>query len=264
MIKQTLLSQLPSFVIAIAVLFFMLIFFLIGIRLRKYFIERHALFDKRSFGVVESSLLGLLALLLAFTFSMSSSRHDRRLEIIIEEANTISTAVLRADLYPDSIRKAFRHDFKAYVISRIEFFEAGKDTTRIYRSLATSKTIQQSLWDRASGLGRDIENIHRTSQMIPALNAMFDIVTTRNAIALAKVPELIIFLLFILCFSSAFILGYTVEKKPDWIIMISCALMFAITIYMIIDLDRSRGGFIKMTAVNEQIVQLLSMFGDKE
>src|SRR6187551_988897 len=107
MIKQTLLSQTPSIVITIALLFMMMLFFLIGVRLRRYFILENIVHDNKSLGAIESSLLGLLALLLAFTFSMSSSRHDKRLQIIIEEANDIGTAVLRADLYPDSIRKDF-------------------------------------------------------------------------------------------------------------------------------------------------------------
>lgn len=264
MYQTTLLSQISSGVIALVVLFIMLLCFFIGVRLRKYFSKRNIEFDEKGFGAVESSVLGLLALLLAFTFSMSSNRYDQRIDIVIQEANDIGTAVLRADLYPDSIRTAFRHDFKAYVSSRIEFFKAGTDTTRIYKSLATSAAIQQSLWNRAAGLGRDKENMHRTAQMIPALNAMFDVVTTRNAKTLAKVPEVILYLLFLLCFASAFMLGYTVVKKPDWIVVTSFAAMFAIAIFLITDLDRPRRGIITMQGVNQQIENLMGMFSDNE
>lgn len=62
-------------------------------------------------GSVEGSLLGLLALLLSFTFSMSASKHDTRRQVIIEEANDIGTVILRCDLYQDSVRKQLRADF---------------------------------------------------------------------------------------------------------------------------------------------------------
>jgi hypothetical protein len=111
MIKQTFLMQFSALEISVGMIFIMLIFFYAGFRVRKFFINKHKKFDGKSFGAAEGPLLGLLALLLSFTFSMSSSKHDYRLKIIVEEANDIGTAILRADLYPDSIRKAFRHDF---------------------------------------------------------------------------------------------------------------------------------------------------------
>jgi hypothetical protein len=244
--------------------FSMLILFYSGIRLRKYMVSKDQDLDDKNMGVAEGSLLGLLALLLSFTFSMSSSRHDKRINIIVEEANNIGTAILRADLYPDSIRKAFRHDFKDYVASRIEFFDAGSDIKRINRSLDESYKIQQKLWKRATTLGQEQANFHRTSQMVPALNAMFDIVTTRNAANVAKVPELILYLLFLLCCTSALTLGYSIGKKPDWIVMVGFAGMIAMTIYLIVDLDRPRRGIITMKDMNMNVINLKTMFDESD
>jgi hypothetical protein len=260
MFQPTFLTQTPTIFICLIVLLLMQAFFYVGVRVRKKKSVKDASFDEKSFGAAEGALMGLLALMLAFSFSMSSGRHDTRINVIVQEANAIGTAVLRADLYPDSIRKAFRHDFKRYVESRIEFFEAGTDSARITHSLEQTNTIQQSLWQRAAKLGQDKENMHRTSQMIPALNDVIDIVTTRNAANMAKVPELIIYLLFVLCITAAFMIGYSVGKKPDWITMVIFGGMVAITIYLIVDLDRPRRGIITMKTANIQIVNLRSMF----
>jgi hypothetical protein len=257
------LDQFSTLSIAIAIFLMIMFSFYIGIRLRKYY-EKRRVVEEKSIGPLEGSLLGLLALLLSFTFNMSSTRHDKRLNIIVEEANDIGTAILRADLYPDSLRKEFRKDFKNYLDTRIEFFEAGHDLPKIMASLEKGRLIQQSLWKRATDLGRDKENLHRTSQMIPALNAMFDIVTTRNAANVAKVPQLIIYLLFMLCSISAFMLGYAVGIKPDWIIMICFAATIVMTIYLIIDLDRPRRGVITMKDMNMEIVNLRGMFDKNE
>jgi len=257
------LDQFSSLTIALVVFFLIMLSFYIGISLRKYSEKKRSIEDK-SIGPLEGSLLGLLALLLSFTFSMSSSRHDKRINIIVEEANDIGTAVLRADLYPDSIRQAFRKDFKNYVQARIEFFDAGSNLSKVKVALDKAGMIQKSLWKRATDLGRDKENLHRTAQMIPALNAMFDIVTTRNAANVAKVPQLIIFLLFILCFLSAFMMGYAVGKKPDWIVITCFALTIVMTIYLILDLDRPRRGIITMKNMNAEIVNLINMFEPNE
>ena len=264
MLEQSILLKLSTFEISAIMFFSMLLLFYSGIRLRKYLVRKNKDLDEKSIGVAEGSLIGLLALLLSFTFSMSSSRHDKRINIIVEEANDIGTAILRADLYPDSIRKAFRHDFKEYVASRVEYFEAGADMNKINLSLDKSLKIQQSLWKRATTLGQEQSNFHRSSQMIPALNAMFDIVTTRNAANIAKVPELIIYLLFLLCCISALTLGYSVGKKPDWIVMVGFAGMIAMTIYLIVDLDRPRRGIITMKDMNAHIINLKTMFDESD
>jgi len=253
------LDQFSSLTIALVVFFLVMLSFYIGIRLRKYTEKKRSVEDK-SIGPLEGSLLGLLALLLSFTFSMSSSRHDKRINIIVEEANDIGTAVLRADLYPDSIRNEFRKDFKKYIEARMDFFEAGSNLNKITDALDKGALIQKTLWKRATDLGRDKDNLHRTAQMIPALNAMFDIVTTRNAANVAKVPQLIIYLLFILCFLSAFMMGYAVGKKPDWIVITCFALTIVMTIYLILDLDRPRRGIITMKDMNAEIIRLREMF----
>ncbi|HLO81426.1 MAG TPA: hypothetical protein VK166_10725 [Chitinophagaceae bacterium] len=257
MIKLSFLNSVPSIYLTLVVMAIMMVFFWIGIMVRK---KRKRITDESGLGAVEGALLGLLALLLGFTFSLSNSRYDSRLKVVIEEANDIGTAVLRADLYPDSIRDAFRAEFKNYVDARIEFFDAGKDIERVKLAMDSTTAIQNRLWNIAATLGRDRDNLHRTSQMIPALNAMIDVTTTRTALTLAKVPDLIIFLLFMLCFTSSFMLGYSNGSKNDWVVTMIFAVMVGITIFTILDLDRPRTGVITMDQVNDNIRMLRTMF----
>jgi len=123
MIRYSFLTSIPTIYLTLIVMAIMLVFFWIGIWVRK---KRQLETDESSLGAVEGALLGLLALLLGFTFSLSNSRYDSRLKVIIEEANDIGTAVLRADLYPDSIRDAFRAEFKNMWKSVLSFLRPGK------------------------------------------------------------------------------------------------------------------------------------------
>ena len=81
-------------------------------------------------GAINGTLLGLLGLLLAFTFSMASSRFDSRRQLVIEEANDIGTVILRTDFFPDSTRRLLRGTLKEYVEARIAFYQAGMDINK--------------------------------------------------------------------------------------------------------------------------------------
>jgi len=98
------------------------------------------------------------------------------------------------------------------------------------------------------------------SQMIPALNDMIDITTTRRAAGESTIPDSILYFLFILCISAAFLLGYDHKNKIDWIVVIGFAILLSATIFTIIDLDRPRSGLINMDSPNQKIVELRDMF----
>src|SRR5688572_16027095 len=98
----------------------------------------------------------------------------------------------------------------------------------------------------AAAYARNNTTITIASQLIPALNDMIDITATRRAAGQATVPDSIMYFLFILCFCSAFLLGYDTKAKIDWIVVVGFAIMLSSTVFNIIDLDRPRSGSIDM------------------
>jgi hypothetical protein len=260
MFYQSFIHQLDAKYICVILFLFLIIAFRLGYLLRVVNIKKGRLTADKNLGTLEGALLGLLALLLSFTFSMSGARHDKRISVIIEEANDIGTVILRADLYPDSLRNAFRKDLKDYVENRIAFFEVGEDISKIEAVLKQGEVLQSKLWNRAAMEGRNRENVHQTAQMIPALNAMIDITTTRNAVNIDKVPNVVIYLLLIICITCSFMVGYASQSRPDWVVMIGFSIMISFTVFLIIDLDRPRKGIITLNSVNTQMLQLREMF----
>ncbi len=65
---------------------------------RRARLESHNAFAGQ--GTVEAAVFGLMALLMAFTFSGAASRFDSKRQLVIQEANAIGTAYLRLDLLP--------------------------------------------------------------------------------------------------------------------------------------------------------------------
>jgi len=257
----SILFNTPSYVICLLLLLSIFLFYILGtvIGHRQKLKRPEAKAD--GVGPLENALLGLLALLLSFTFNMSSSRHDKRTALAIQEANDISTAILRADLYPDSIRNNFKKDLKLYLESRIAYNEAGLNEKRIKESLADAEVIAQRIWTIASTASRNSSLAMPHSIMAPALNSMMDVVTSREAARVARVPDLIMWLLITLNLLGSFTIGYAKNvKQRDWIILSIYAIMTVATIFAILDLDRPSRGIITTKDYTDKIVDLRKMF----
>ena len=216
--------------------------------------------SKIDLGQISGTLLALLGLLLAFTFSMSNSRFDNRRQLVIEEANAIGTVILRTDIYPDSIRKILRANLKEYVDNRIAFYRAGMNMEKTVDYYTKADEVSKKIWSTAASYAKMDNVTTRTSMLIPALNEMIDITTTRRAVGEATIPDSIMYFLFTLCIGAAFLLGYEQREKIDWIVVIGFAAMLSATVFNIIDLDRPRSALINMHKPNEKIVELRQMF----
>ena len=105
----------------------------------------------------------------------------------MDEANDIGTALLRTGLYPDSIEKLFKADFKEYVEQRIKYYEVGDDEVKIQEALNQSSIISKRIWNRVASLSQKPENVLRSMQMIPATNNMIDSTATRDDKRLARI-----------------------------------------------------------------------------
>jgi len=263
MLKLTLLQSAPTMLVAVILFILLIVQYTLGYRMRERNLKKRPEEHNQDLGAINGTLLGLLALLLAFTFSMSNTRFDTRRALVIEEANAIGTAILRTDIYPDSMRQVLRSHLKKYVEARIEFYQVGMDKHEIVETYRKAGEISSEIWSLAARYARSNNITTRTSELIPALNAMIDITTTRRAAGESTIPDPIMYFLFALCLCSAFLLGYDHKNKFDRIVVFGFAFMLSVTVFMIIDLDRPRSGIINMDKPNQKIIELREMFIEK-
>ena len=256
----TLLQSVATSVIALIIFILIIIFFWLGYQTRANLIRKDPDKEKVDLKAINGTLLGLLGLLLAFTFGMSNSRFNNRRELLVQEANNIGTVILRTDIYPDSVRKLLRSNLKDYLEARIAFYQAGMDLEKIVFYYRQADALGKKVWSIAANYAKHDDVTTRTSQMIPALNAMIDIATTRRAAGESTIPDSIMYFLFVLCCCSAFLLGYDTKDKIDWVIVIGFSIMLSATVFNIIDLDRPRSGLIDMDKPHQNIVELREMF----
>ena len=136
-------------------------------------------------GAVEGAIFGLMGLVVAFTFSGAAARFDTRRLLIVEEANAIGTAYLRLDLLPAEAQPKLRELFRRYLDTRLEAYERLPDLAAAKDALARSIALQDEIWSGSVEAGRGAPQA--TMLLLPALNAMIDITTTRT-VACRRTP----------------------------------------------------------------------------
>lgn len=257
------LYNIPALLL-VGILFIGIIFsYLLGLWAMQYKKKKDPSYIPEGIGPLEGAVLGLLSLLLAFTINQSASHYDVRRDLVIEEGNNIGTALFRAALYPDSLKIAFRNDFRNYIMARIAYYDAGIDENRILAALKEADAVSTKIWRRASYISRLPGEATRSMQMIPAINNMIDSISKGEEARKKHVPESILRLLFLLCITGSFIIGYASKsRKMDYVILCTYSLMTVMTIYCILDLDRPRRGVITTNQAHENINTLLNYLPD--
>lgn len=212
--------------------------------------------NSASFKTLEGAVLGLLALLLGFSFAMAVNRYDLRKQLEVEEANAIGTTWLRTDTLAELARGAERQLLKQYVPARLDFVAAGNDADAVQHSLAQSSELQTQIWAIAT---RDAA-AHRdpiSALFVTSLNDMIDVTEKRTAALENRIPAMTWSMLLFMGFVSSALVGISVTSRSKLLLAI-LPLVVGVVLALILDLDSPRSGFIRvhqnsMTRVAEMV-----------
>lgn len=199
---------------------------------------------------VLASMLGLLALLLAFTFSASLQRYDDRSKTVVAEANAIGTTYLRARLLPGEMQDEVQALLRQYLDIRIQ--EGYVDSTKpeLHELLLhQAKLMEGQLWNHAVRAA-ELDGRPVTSGLfIHSLNELIDSSGIRNAALNRHVPEIVLFLMFATIVLTTATLGYASGIAGHRVTLAAFVLtvLIALVVYLIIDLDRPRRGPIQVS-----------------
>ena len=256
--KEAPLQDMPILLLIIFLFASLLLFNYLGYRLKKYHLLKNPVIADQA--DIQNSLLGIMALLLAFSFGIAAAKFETRRQLIIEEANDLGTAILRCDLYPDSIKIPLRKDFAAYLDKRMEYYAAAEKTDSIKNSIKQAQVISTRIWKRVAEASKNKENLVASQLMIPATNAVIDILTTRDSARISKVPQLILYSLLFLCWCCCFITGYnTKDNSRNLWMVFQFVLMITLTLYLVLELDHPRRGLLNLDVAEKNISDLKSM-----
>lgn len=204
---------------------------------------------KSQITTIEAAILGFLGLLLGFTMSMAVSRFEARKQLVLDEANAIGTACLRTALLPAPERSEISSLLRQYVNVRVEYGTAGNDVARLDSLRTQTVRLQNEFWARAVAYGQKDPNPVRAGLLLQSLNEVIDLESARRMALQNHVPESVIFVNGIVGLLSAILVGYAFGLFGRRQIFAMSVLALAITLVLavIIDLDRPRSGFIRVS-----------------
>jgi hypothetical protein len=235
----------------------MLLLFEVGRRLRANDLRTHHE-NELGLGEVEGAIFGLFGLLVAFTFSGAMQRFDAHRSLIAEEANAIGTAYLRLDLLPTNVQPVLRGLFRSYLDARLGVYRDLPDVQASSAEQARAKSLQSQIWSEAvaasalPGARPDAAKL-----LLPALNDMIDITTTRRMAAQSHPPATIFALLFVLGLGCSFFAGYgSVSSRRRWLHILGFSVVCTITVYVILDIEYPRQGLIRADTYDNVLIEL--------
>jgi hypothetical protein len=212
--------------------------------------------SRSEIGTLQGAMLGLLALLLGFTFAMAMSRFEARKQLVLDESNAIGTTFLRAQLLPQPPRQEISNLLRHYVDVRLALYEAGIDEKKLRQANDRTENLHKQLWALAAAMGEKDPRAVTTGLFLQSLNEMIDLHTKRITALENHVPEIILLLLYFVAIVVVGVIGYGcgLAGCRNFFVTAMASILIASVILVIVDLDRPRRGLIRVS--QDRMVEL--------
>ena len=198
---------------------------------------------------LEAAVLGLLALMIGFTFAMALSRFEARRDAVLNEANAIGTTALRARLLSEPHRTEVLKLLREYVQTRLDITQRTTSQSELMAAIDRSNALQEALWQQAEAVSAKENGMVPSGLFIQTLNEMIDNQGKRLAALRNRVPNVVPLALFgIDAVASAFAgYGSGFEAKRNRLPVYTTGVVVVAVIMLILDLDRPSAGFIEIS-----------------
>lgn len=196
-------------------------------------------------GLMVSAVMGLLALLIGFTFSLAIDRFDTRRDRVLVEANAIGTTYLRTQLLDEPHRARISKMLVDYTDNRIALGQSDPGTAQQRTRLATNDQMLTDLWTATVAAFPTMRGYDFSSSYLDSMNNLIDMDAARKASRLAHVPAEVLVVLFACQFIAAAVMAYVLVGRRGRQAAALLFLLFGVALLLVIDIDRPTGGGIR-------------------
>lgn len=195
-----------------------------------------------------AATLGLLALLLGFTFSLALQRNEDRRDLVIAEATALTTSWERTQALDDPGRTPVLRLLKTYAGARLTWSNASNETEQ-EAAAARASNLRDRLWQSAIAAGRTAPGANTPETFLEPFNVAFEAADSRIARRDDRLPPHIINLLLFYTFTSAGMIGWRLGAVGHRYRVATglMLLLLALAISVIVDLDTPRSGDITIS-----------------
>ncbi len=238
------LDSLPVYGVYFGIVLLILFSFEVGYQISRQARKRYNKDMPSTLGPMVAGLLSMLAFILAFTFSIAATQYENRKQMVLDEANAIGTAYLRADLVDAHHKTEIKSLLRDYVNARLRAIDSNKFETE----MDISTELHILLWAEASSAAELAPNTN-TSLLVQSINDVIDMHQNRLTAAVRNriTGSIWLTLLTISALTMVtvgFQAGYSLSRRL--IAVIPLALAFAALTAVIADLDHPQKGLIKV------------------
>jgi hypothetical protein len=185
---------------------------------------------------VVTAVLGLLALLMGFSFSLAVDRFDARRLLVVQEANAIGTAYLRVQLLGEPHRARMSDLLIRYESNRLKLAQAKPGQTDALLSI--NDALLTDLWAATAAAFDSVKGIDFSSEFVESMNEVIDLDASRKAARQARVPAPVFVVLFVCLVTSACVLGYVMSQVTGRLASGALLILLTIVLMLIVDIDR--------------------------
>jgi hypothetical protein len=198
---------------------------------------------------LEGAALGLLALMIGFTFAMALARFDARRDAVLNEANAIGTTALRARLLPAPHRAEALKSLREYVQIRLDITQRASSVAELKATIDRSNEIQEALWQNAMALAAKDTGLVPTGLFIQSLNEVIDSQGKRLAAVYSRVPNIVLVALYVVAIAAFIFAGYAngLQRRRVRLPVYVMGVLVSAVILLIQDLDRPTTGLISVS-----------------
>jgi hypothetical protein len=239
------IDSLPLFNVLLVTVALVLVTIEIGYRIGAWRIKEKVFDSEAQLSSMTGANLALLAFIMAFSFSLAGSHHDKRKVLILDEANAIGTAYLRAGLIDPTHGETIRRLLQEYTAVRARLADDHTQDPR--QAIEDSVELQILMWRQLEEIAQNDSTDGMDVLLVRAINDLFDLHERRVAAGLRnRIPSSIWVALLSLLGLSMLGMGHFSGLKGarNPVSTTALALSFSMVIFIIADLDRHNAGLV--------------------
>ena len=208
------------------------------------------------------AILGLMGLLIAFSFSGAAARFDQRTHLIVAEANTVAAAYDSVSLLPVARQSGLQARYKDYLTQRLDLYTDMPDFERYDTKRRALDAVIQSIDVETREAFNETRGDAKALaiEAVRKVGAMRDAYVTQRQAMLFHQPRIIWLSLLVLVLIGAFLAGYKMglaQRKERFLTMMF-GLLMACAIYLIIIIEFPMLGKVSLDQYNQEFENTLN------
>jgi hypothetical protein len=237
------LDQLPLPLLLLVCVLSQVLFIEIGFRYGRHREGKGQKAQMAQVRAIMGASLGLLAFMLAFSFSIAQQHFEQRAQAYMMEVSAIDSAFRGADLLDEDTGVLAQDLLKQFAALRLDTVEAirAHDRERVVEMIHESQRLHDLLWELAEGSMEDQGEGEDTGIFAQSVLAMISAHDARlQAGIFNRISPIIWMTLFVMALLAMVVMGYqagltgTRSSLATW----TLAVTFAAVIVLVTDLDR--------------------------